>query len=124
MAFFELDHVRMDAPLASRHLHRAPGFPFVVGDLEHRGVTRKTIFAVGADPVAEDPPPVGEDLNRLAAERSLPREHNVVIAPRFSAVCALLAAHDGGILHVVLTLRAGELCSVHRPYLAVRSEKE
>ena len=119
MAVFQFHQRRVDASVALRHVDDSPGLTFVVRDAERRGVSRKTVLGIAADPGAHDPAAVGEYLDGLAAEGPLLREQHFRLLPGPSEVPGGLAPDDGGVLHVVLAFHPVQLGGVEGPYLAV-----
>ena len=121
MARFQLHHVGVNVAVGLGHHDHPPGLALVVRDAEGGGVARQAVGRVGADPVGEDPPAVGQHLNGLAAEGALLGEHRLVGAPGTAAVKALLAADHRGELHIVLAGHPVQLGGVHGPDRAVRT---
>ena len=119
MARLQLDDVGVDVAVRLGHHDHPPGLAAVVRDAEGGGVARQTLGRVGAQPVGEDPPAVGQDLDGLAAEGALFGEDGLVGAPGAAAVKALLATDHRGELHVVLAGHAVQLGGVHGPDRAV-----
>ena len=106
MPRFQLNDIGMDMAVAAGHHDHAPSLALIVRNAEGGGVAGQTLGRVGAQPVGKDPAAVGQHLNGLAAEGAFLREHGGVSAPCLAAVGALLAAHHGGELHIVLALLA------------------
>ena len=124
MSRLQLDNIRVDVAVALGHHDHPPRLALVIRNAERRGVAGKAIDRIGAEPVCEDPAPVGQDLDGLTAEGAFFGEDGGVVAPRLAAVGGFLAADDGGVLHVVLAGLPIQLGGVHRPDGVVGAVKQ
>ena len=109
MAILELSDARVHASGRVGDIDTMPSRTLVVGDGKGGRVAGKTGGAVGAQPQAVDPAPVGEDLDGLAGKGALLGKHNLGLAPGKAVIGRNLLLHDRGVLHVVLTRLATAL---------------
>ncbi len=124
MSRLQLDHIGMNMAVALRHHHHMPALSLIIRDAEGGRIPGQAVHGIRAEPVGKDPSAVGQHLNGLPAEGALLRENRGVVAPGSAAVGALLTAHHGCILHIVLTLLPIELGGIHGPDRTVRSVEE
>ena len=124
MPVLELDHARVHASGRGRHVDAPPCGARVIRDREGAWVAGKSARAIGAEPQAVDPAPVGEDLDGLTRKRALLGKHDLGSAPGAPVIAGDLALDDRGVLHVVLARLTAALGGIQTPDLILGREKQ